>query len=126
MFVKMTPMKRSDESKPTFPSSVMEPVPTVLVTGFEPFGGNDTNISQRVVNRLQGSHQLVNPWTAHSFPVHVETDVLAVDAEGAQRTRADQQRRRVGCHSPCWSVRIMRCSTLGALGARSSPHANPR
>ena len=31
----------------------MEPVPKVLVTGFEPFGGNDTNISQRVVNRLQ-------------------------------------------------------------------------
>ena len=66
----------------------MEPVPTVLVTGFEPFGGNDTNISQRVVNRLQGSHQLVNPWTAHSFPVHVETEVLTVDAEGAQRTAA--------------------------------------
>ena len=66
----------------------MEPVPTVLVTGFEPFGGNDTNISQRVVNRLQASHQLVNPWTAHSFPVHVETDVLTVDADGAKRTAA--------------------------------------
>ena len=88
MFVKMTPMKRSDESKPTFSSSLMEPVPKVLVTGFEPFGGNATNISQDVVHRLQGSHHLVNPWTAQTFPVHVETDVLTVDADGAKRTAA--------------------------------------
>lgn len=72
--------------KPTFSPSAMEPVPTVLVTGFEPFGENATNISQGVVNRLQESHQLVNPWTTQSFPVHVETDVLTVDADGAQRT----------------------------------------
>lgn len=66
----------------------MEPVPKVLVTGFEPFGGNATNISQDVVHRLQGSRQLVNPWTSHTFPVHVETDVLTVDAGGAKRTAA--------------------------------------
>jgi len=64
----------------------MEPVPKVLVTGFKPFGGGETNISQDVVHCLQGSHQLVNPWTAQSFPVRVETDVLTVDAEGAMRT----------------------------------------
>ncbi|MEC8631947.1 MAG: NUDIX domain-containing protein [Candidatus Thermoplasmatota archaeon] len=66
----------------------MEPVPKVLVTGFEPFGGNATNISQDVVHRLQGSRQLVNPWTSQTFPVHVETDVLTVDADGAKRTAA--------------------------------------
>ncbi|MDP6200507.1 MAG: hypothetical protein QF531_07000, partial [Candidatus Poseidonia sp.] len=66
----------------------MEPVPKVLVTGFEPFGGNATNISQDVVDRLHRSGQLVNPWTAQTFRVHVETDVLTVDAEGAIRTAA--------------------------------------
>ena len=76
----------------------MEPVPKVLVTGFEPFGGNAKNISQDVVHRLQGSLLLVDPWTAHSFPVHVETDVLTVDADGAKRT-AD----RIN-NGQCWNA----------------------
>jgi len=74
--------------KPAFSSVPMEPVQRVLVTGFEPFGGNDTNISQQVVNRLHPSHELVDPWTQHVFPVRVEIDVLTVDARGAQRTAA--------------------------------------
>ena len=72
--------------KPTSPSLGMEAVPHVLVTGFEPFGEHDTNISQRVANRFQASHQLMDPWTGQPFPIRVETDVLTVDERGAQRT----------------------------------------
>ena len=87
MFVKMTPLKRSDESKTHLPIVTMEPVPKVwsrVRTRWRERHQHQPTCCQS----LQGSHQLVNPWTSASFPVHVETDVLTVDAEGAQRTAA--------------------------------------
>ena len=39
MFVKMTPLKRSDESKPTFPSSVWSPCPRSWSPGSNPLAG---------------------------------------------------------------------------------------
>ena len=41
--------------KPTFTSQTMEPVRTVLVTGFEPFGDHATNISEQIVERLSAN-----------------------------------------------------------------------
>ena len=79
--------------KPAQSSDAMAPVRRVLVTGFEPFGDHRTNISQRVVDRMDGQHVLHHPWSGETFPVHVEVDVLPVDAHGAQRTA---QRLREG------------------------------
>ena len=59
---------------------------SVLLTGFEPFGGHKTNISQIVVLAMAGSRTLTCPWTGSPLRVHVETDVLSVDSKGAQRT----------------------------------------
>lgn len=72
--------------KPTPPTSSMEPARTVLVTGFEPFGTHATNISQRVVERLEHELTLVSPWDERSIVVHVETNVLTVDEVGARAT----------------------------------------
>ncbi len=58
----------------------------VLITGFEPFGGHATNISQLVVSRMAGHRNLACPWTAESLTIIVEIDVLPVDSMGAQRT----------------------------------------
>ena len=64
----------------------MEPTVTVLITGFEPFGGHETNISQLVVSRMAGPRTLVCPWTNELLQVRVEVDVLPVDSSGARRT----------------------------------------
>jgi pyrrolidone-carboxylate peptidase/8-oxo-dGTP pyrophosphatase MutT (NUDIX family) len=72
--------------KPTRFFSTMGSDYSVLLTGFEPFGGHDTNISQVVVSKMTGFHTLTCPWTGSSLHVHLETDVLPVDSKGAQRT----------------------------------------
>ena len=64
----------------------MESTVTVLITGFEPFGGHETNISQLVVSRMAGPRTLVCPWTNELLQVRVEVDVLPVDSSGARRT----------------------------------------
>ena len=71
--------------KPTFTSTAMEPVRTVLVTGFEPFGDHATNISQQVVERLKRKLSLSGPWDGREITVSVDTDVLTVDDAGARR-----------------------------------------
>ena len=64
----------------------MDSTMKVLVTGFEPFGGHETNISQLVVSRMAGARTLMCPWTNEPLRVSVEVDVLPVDSTGAQRT----------------------------------------
>ena len=59
---------------------------TVLITGFEPFGDHETNISQLVVSGMAGTRLLFCPWTGSNLHIKVETDVLTVDSKGAQRT----------------------------------------
>lgn len=66
--------------------SAMSPKHRVLVTGFEPFGGNKTNISQTVALRLSGDRTVVCPWTDASVEVEVEVSILSVDDLGAQAT----------------------------------------
>ena len=51
----------------------------VLVTGFEPFGGSDVNVSMDVVNALTDSMVLEDPWSTlrpSSKPVSVEVERL--------------------------------------------------
>ena len=64
----------------------MEPVRTVLVTGFEPFGDHATNISQQIVERLKRELSLSGPWDGRKITVSVDTDVLTVDDAGARKT----------------------------------------
>ena len=64
----------------------MDPDHRVLVTGFEPFGDHDTNISQDVANAMRGIRNVRCPWTDRPLSIEVEVDVLTVDASGAQRT----------------------------------------
>ena len=60
----------------------------VLVTGFEPFGGSDVNVSMDVVNALTDSMVLEDPWSTlrpSSKPVSVEVErlMLSVDSAGS-------------------------------------------
>ena len=64
----------------------MNPTHRVLVTGFEPFGGHNTNISQTVALRLSGDRTVVCPWTDTSVRVEVEVSILSVDDLGADAT----------------------------------------
>lgn len=64
----------------------MDPNMRVLVTGFEPFGGHATNVSQTVAKHFDGVRSIPCPWTRQSFEVDVEFDVLSVDKDGAAVT----------------------------------------
>ena len=60
----------------------------VLLTGFEPFGGSDVNISMDVVNALSDAMLVDDPWSAlreSPKPVSVELErlVLSVDKAGS-------------------------------------------
>ena len=65
------------------------PVKRLLVTGFEPFGGAEVNISQDVLSALQSETILNDPWahlrSSPSSPVKVELErlVLSVDEAGS-------------------------------------------
>lgn len=64
----------------------MNPTHRVLVTGFEPFGGHSTNISQTVALSLSGDRTVVCPWTDAPVRVEVEVSILSVDDFGADAT----------------------------------------
>lgn len=70
----------------------MNPDYRVLVTGFEPFGSHATNISEEVATAMGGQRTIPCPWTEEPLLVEFETDVLTVDADGAQRTAQRIQR----------------------------------
>ena len=61
----------------------------VLVTGFEPFGSHERNISQDVVESLPKQLECIDPWQdlrQHSevpINIQIETKVLSVDATGS-------------------------------------------
>ncbi len=63
-------------------------VKSVLVTGFEPFGGHTKNVSAEVARQLSDLTEVVHPWTGTSVPVSVTMDVLSVDRSGACKTAA--------------------------------------
>jgi mutator protein MutT len=75
--------------------STMESDYRVLVTGFVPFGGHATNISQTVASAMEGRRPTLCPWTGEKRSVMVEVDILTVDEAGAQRTA---NRLRSGAH----------------------------
>ena len=58
----------------------------ILLTGFEPFGTHEHNISASVVQELQGALNIQNPWTGEQNAWVCETDVLSVDVHGAVKT----------------------------------------
>lgn len=64
----------------------MNPTHRVLVTGFEPFGGNNTNVSQSVALRLSGVRTVLCPWTDTPVEVEVDVAILSVDELGADAT----------------------------------------
>ncbi len=55
----------------------------VLVTGFEPFGEHDFNISEAVARCFAGEKELFNPWTGESVLVEAEFCILTVDQPGS-------------------------------------------
>ena len=60
----------------------------VLLTGFEPFGGSDVNVSMDVVNALTDAMVVEDPWSAlrassKPVPVELERLVLSVDTAGS-------------------------------------------
>ena len=55
----------------------------VLVTGFEPFGEHDFNISEAVARCFSGEKELFNPWTGESVLVEAEFCILTVDEAGS-------------------------------------------
>ena len=52
--------------------STMESDYRVLVTGFVPFGGHATNISQTVASAMEGRRPTLCPWTGEKRSVMVE------------------------------------------------------
>ena len=87
----------------------------VLVTGFEPFGGHVTNISQTVASTMEGRRKLACPWDGSTLDVVVDVDILPVDSRGAHRT-AERLRKgeawdavlHVGLCETCEQPRIER------------------
>lgn len=61
---------------------------TLLVTGFEPFGGHATNVSAEVARALAAHPSVLDPWTNEIHPLEVTVDVLPVDEKGALKTAA--------------------------------------
>lgn len=80
--------KRGDWMKNPCLDALSMPVKTVLVTGFEPFGGHAENVSAEVARRLGVLTEVVHPWTGEQVPISVTTDILSVDRTGACKTAA--------------------------------------
>ena len=61
----------------------------VLVTGFQPFGQHENNISEDTVLRLKDTYKLEDPWaskrnTSSLVQVSIEKKILTVDFEGSK------------------------------------------
>lgn len=54
------------------------PLPTVLLTGFEPFGGEDTNPSWEAVRALQGARIVSHRVEARCLPVTFHASLVAL------------------------------------------------
>ena len=82
----MTQDERQEYEKPSRQRTVMA---HVLVTGFEPFGNNERNISMEVLASLPMSFICPDPWSRlrarELEPIHVTLDtmVLTVDEKGS-------------------------------------------
>ena len=60
----------------------------ILLTGFEPFGGSDVNVSMDVVNAFEKQILVEDPWndfalSRPSLTVDVERSILSVDSDGS-------------------------------------------
>lgn len=95
----------------------------VLLTGFEPFGGSDVNVSMDVVNALTDAMVVEDPWStlrASSQPISVEVErlVLSVDAAGsmavANRISSGETWDAVLHLGVCGSCTVPRLETLAA------------
>ena len=82
----MTLVEGGMDEKLRSPVRTMAPSFRILVTGFEPFGNHEHNISASVVNQLKGPMMVTNPWTEANEEWMCETDVLSVDLHGAKKT----------------------------------------
>jgi 8-oxo-dGTP diphosphatase len=86
LFVNLAQKVEGIESK-TFVQTYPPMSPrTVLITGFEPFGGHAENISAEVAQRLLQTRQITHPWSQEPIEVDVTVDVLTVDGNGARTT----------------------------------------
>jgi 8-oxo-dGTP diphosphatase len=108
-----------NEKPPTLGRAVVR----VLLTGFEPFGGSDVNVSMDVVNALTDSLVLEDPWSTvrtSSKPISVELErlVLSVDSAGsmvvANRIASGETWDAVLHLGVCGSCTVPRLETLAA------------
>ena len=83
----------------------------VLVTGFVPFGGHATNISQAVASAMEGRRLTTCPWSKEERSVMVEVDILRLTKRERSEPLTVSCRGTLGCDSSCWSVRFMRSPT---------------
>ena len=95
----------------------------VLLTGFEPFGGSDVNVSMDVVAALPDTMVIDDPWSALralSKPVNVELErlVLSVDEAGsmtvANRIASGEAWDAVLHLGVCGTCTVPRLETLAA------------
>jgi mutator protein MutT len=94
----------------------------VLVTGFEPFGTHQRNISSEVVRELPSNIRMNDPWAdlrqkpAKSLDISIETRVLSVDEAGsteiASALHQGQNWDAILHIGLCESCRIPRLETL--------------
>lgn len=95
----------------------------VLLTGFEPFGGSNVNVSMDVVNTLPDTMVVDDPWSALralSKPMNVELErlVLSVDTAGsmtvANRIASGESWDAVLHLGVCGTCTVPRLETLAA------------
>ena len=88
----------------------------ILLTGFEPFGGSDVNVSMDVVNAFEKRILIEDPWkdlgpSRPSLAVDVERSILSVDREGSLKVA-----KRID-NGESWSAILH----LGVCGSCSVP-----
>ena len=88
----------------------------ILLTGFEPFGGSDVNVSMDVVNAFEKRILIEDPWkdlgpSRPSLTVDVERSILSVDREGSLKVA-----KRID-NGESWSAILH----LGVCGSCSVP-----
>ena len=82
----MTQEAKGMDEKPRPVVEAMAQTLKVLITGFEPFGGHQRNISAEVAQLLSGLQTVADPWTGDALHLLCETSILSVDVDGSLAT----------------------------------------
>ena len=80
----------------------------VLVTGFQPFGQHEKNISADTVLELKDTYMLEDPWASKRnnsslVEVSIEKKILTVDLEAQNSVRKNQPRATIRCCNSRWA-----------------------